>query len=342
MSSATASSGPVRSTGCRRSRIGLPSDGYVLDVGELENNHRAFQLGFKSYLVHTAVVHQDVGRRSWGGQQHVALWPLRHPKRQTWLREQPLAGHAQLASTGVGRQRREPEDARKVRNKHGAFLVARLQEHRVACFDAGKVESSGNGKLYILNTETLQSRPLFTDPEQVKFANLMPAVSPDGKKVAFVSNRSGHFRIWLSNLDGSHARPISPAAADLDETVQLLIEQKVPSWSPDGQWIAHFEGVESDHLSRNTGRADSQKDALIEGSWNVWIVGSDGQSKRKAGHGDDPIWSPDGLLTRSFLDRTKGGANVMIQTKEGWKELPIVPPRTTRYGRFTWKPESAR
>ena len=195
-----------------------------------------------------------------------------------------------------------------------------------------------SSKLYVMDTETLQSRELFTDPEQVKFGNLMPVVSPDGKKVAFVSNRSGHFRIWLSNLDGSHARPISPAAADLDETLQLPIEQKVPSWSPDGQWIAHWEGVETDHLSGSTGRADPQRDALIEASWNVWIVGRDGKNKHKAGHGDDPIWSPDGFLSRSFPDPAKGGANVMIQTKEGWKELPILPPRTTRYGRFTWKP----
>jgi TolB protein len=197
-------------------------------------------------------------------------------------------------------------------------------------------------KLYIMDIETLQSRPLFSDPEQIKYANLMPAVSPDGKRVAFVSNRSGHFRIWLSNLDGSHAKPISPVEAEQDETLHLPIEQKVPSWSPDGQWIAHWEGLEMDHLSGKTGRSDPQRDALIEGSWNVWVVDSEGKRKRKAGHGDDPTWSPDGLLTRSFPDQAKGGANVMIQTIEGWKELPILPANTARYGRFTWKPASAR
>jgi Tol biopolymer transport system component len=195
-----------------------------------------------------------------------------------------------------------------------------------------------SSQLNIMNTETLQSRRLFSDPEQVKFSNLMPVVSPDGTKVAFVSNRSGYYRIWLSNLDGSDARPVSPAAAELDETLQLPIEQKVPSWSPDGRWIAHWEGVEMDHMSKFTGKSDPQRDALIAGTWNVWIVGSDGKNKRKAGRGDDPNWSPDGFVTRSFPDPTKGGANVMIETKDGWKELPIVPAKTPRYGRFTWKP----
>jgi Tol biopolymer transport system component len=199
----------------------------------------------------------------------------------------------------------------------------------------GKAVSS---QLNIMNVETLETRPLFSDPKQVTFSNLMPAVSPDGTRVAFVSNRSGSYRIWLSNLDGSDARLVSPLSADLDERLQLPIEQKVPSWSQDGRWIAHWEGVEMDHMSKFTGKPDREKDALIERSWNVWIVGSDGKNKRKAGHGDDPNWSPDGFVTRAFPDPTRGGPNVMIATKDGWRELPIIPPKTPRYGRFTWKP----
>ncbi|MBI4658680.1 MAG: PD40 domain-containing protein [Verrucomicrobia bacterium] len=203
--------------------------------------------------------------------------------------------------------------------------------------------TSGNspfqtGQLNFMNTETRQFRRLFSDPEQVKFSNMMAVVSPAGTKVAFTSNRSGHYRIWVSNLDGSDASPLSPEAADVDETLQLPIDQKVPSWSPDGKWIAHWEGVEMSHLSLFTGKADHQRDMLIGGTWNVWVVGSDGKNKRKAGRGDDPNWSPDGFVTRSFPD--KGGANVMIEMKDGWKELPIIPAKMPRYGRFTWKPET--
>ena len=44
-------------------KIGLPSADYVLDVGELEYGYRARQAGFTSYIVHSGVIHHDVGRR---------------------------------------------------------------------------------------------------------------------------------------------------------------------------------------------------------------------------------------------------------------------------------------
>ncbi|MBC8372695.1 MAG: PD40 domain-containing protein [Phycisphaerae bacterium] len=199
-------------------------------------------------------------------------------------------------------------------------------------------DPAASSQLHIINTETLQSRRLFTDPEQIKHSNAMPVASPDGKKVAFVSNRSGNYRIWVSNLDGSHAKEISLSSTEYDKAARAPIEQKVPAWSPDGKWIAHWEGVEMLHLSRFTGKQDRKRDKLITQSWNVWVVGIDGKNKRKAGRGDDPTWSPDGFVTRSFPDRKKGGPKIMVETKSGWQELPIVPPRS-RYGRFAWIPQ---
>ena len=199
-------------------------------------------------------------------------------------------------------------------------------------------DPAANSQLRIMNTETMKSRRLFSDSQQIKFSNAMPVVSPKGKKVAFVSNRSGNYRVWLSNLDGSDAKPISPVPTEKDKTLNLPIEQKVPSWSPDGKWIAHWEGVEMIHMSRFTGKRNPKRDQLIAATFHVWVVGSDGKSKRKAGRGDDPNWSPDGFVTRSFPDPKKGGVNVMIEGKNVWRELSIVPMRTTRYGRFTWEP----
>ncbi len=204
-------------------------------------------------------------------------------------------------------------------------------------FKPGK-DPAENSQLHIMNTETMESRRLFSDPQQIKFSNSMAVVSPKGTKVAFVSNRSGNYRIWLSNLDGSDAKPISPTSAEHDGTLKLPIEQKVPAWSPDGKWIAHWEGVEMIHMSKFTGRQDRERDKLIGETWNVWVVDSDGNNKRKAGRGDDPTWSPDGFVTRAFPDPKKGGPKIMAETKSGWKELPIVPPKTPRYGRFAWKP----
>ena len=198
-------------------------------------------------------------------------------------------------------------------------------------------DPASNSQIRIMNTETGESRRLFSDPKQLQFNNAMPSVSPDGTKVVFVSDRSGTFRIWVSNLDGSNATLISPTPTVQDVTLKLPIEQKVPTWSPDGKWIAHWEGVEMIHMSPFTGVSNPKRDQQIAETFHVWVVDSNGQNRRKVGHGDDPTWSPDGYVTRAFPDPQRGGPKVMMETASGEKELPIVP-RKQKWGRFTWLP----
>ncbi|MBN1382122.1 MAG: PD40 domain-containing protein [Deltaproteobacteria bacterium] len=56
-----------------------------------------------------------------------------------------------------------------------------------------------------------------------------PAWKPDGRKIAFTSNRSGNYDIWTVNPDGTGL--IRLTTSDMDE--------KYPSWSPDGTKIAY-------------------------------------------------------------------------------------------------------
>jgi Tol biopolymer transport system component/DNA-binding winged helix-turn-helix (wHTH) protein len=57
-----------------------------------------------------------------------------------------------------------------------------------------------------------------------------PQISPDGKRIAFESERSGFHEVWVANLDGSDALQLSNfRQAGLRGT---------PQWSPDGRWIA--------------------------------------------------------------------------------------------------------
>jgi Tol biopolymer transport system component len=55
-----------------------------------------------------------------------------------------------------------------------------------------------------------------------------PNFSPDGRRVAFTSTRSGSWEIWISDPDGGNA--VKLTSMDANATGG-------PSWSPDGRWI---------------------------------------------------------------------------------------------------------
>jgi eukaryotic-like serine/threonine-protein kinase len=59
-------------------------------------------------------------------------------------------------------------------------------------------------------------------------ANDMPQLSPDSRRVAFTSDRSGGWEIWVTEPDGSNAVKLSSLAARV---------AGYPHWSPDGDQI---------------------------------------------------------------------------------------------------------
>ena len=56
-----------------------------------------------------------------------------------------------------------------------------------------------------------------------------PTYSPDGKKIAFHSNRSGAWEVWVCDRDGSNAVQLTSLRGD---------DWDGSAWSPDGRRIA--------------------------------------------------------------------------------------------------------
>ena len=111
-----------------------------------------------------------------------------------------------------------------------------------------------------------------------------PRFSPDGKKVAFTSNRGGEMlEIWVANADGSNPFPV---------TNRVGRYQGSPDWSPDGRWIAF----------------DSQ---TKEGHWDIWVMEASGAGLRQltSERSDDviPSWSRDGKSIYFCSNRTGRG-----------------------------------
>lgn len=139
--------------------------------------------------------------------------------------------------------------------------------------------------------------------------------SSDGKWIAFDSNRDGERGVYLARADGSEVRRVSGAG-----------HAAVPSWSPDGQWLAFV-------------KAEPDK----SGTWNVWLLDLSTNEQRQVttfsyGQPWGASWFPDGRrIAYSHEDRLivrdlTTGATREFQSPEPGRLLrtPAVSPDGTR------------
>ena len=63
-----------------------------------------------------------------------------------------------------------------------------------------------------------------------------PLASPDGRWIAFQSNRDGDFEIYIANRHGGQLRQLT----------RNSVWDRLPAWSPDGNWIVYSSDVRGD------------------------------------------------------------------------------------------------
>ena len=120
-------------------------------------------------------------------------------------------------------------------------------------------ERDGDPDLWWLDLATGETRVLL----QTDVFEDAPAISANGRRIAFVSNRDGATGVYVAAFDASD---LEATAAHLSDATLLTPEPGSdfrPAFSPDGRWIAY----------------SSNADAPMGFGSNVWIVPSDPASE---------------------------------------------------------------
>ena len=163
--------------------------------------------------------------------------------------------------------------------------------------------STRDGKnldIYVMDGDGRNQKRLTVNPARDE----LPAWSPDGKKIAFVSNRNNvnkdHRQIWVIDADGKNPIRLTDGLRDV-----------FPDWSPDGKKIVYDTHLvpEDHHLAPG----------------GITVMDADGKNKRllkKAG-GLHPTWSPDGKRI-AFISTVDVINHVFVMDADGRNRMQLT------------------
>lgn len=166
-----------------------------------------------------------------------------------------------------------------------------------------------NSHIYKVDITGENLQPVVTDTTA---RNWMPDWSPDGQQIAFCSDRSGVFTLYVMKADGSDLKQITE------------IDSSAPRWAPDGQRIA-FQ-------------------AYVDDNYEIFVVNADGSNlvnlTNHPASDMTPSWSPDGNQLSFTSDRdsaeAKGDIFIMNTAGNNFVNLTRNPAEDNN---ATWSPD---
>jgi TolB protein len=139
-------------------------------------------------------------------------------------------------------------------------------------------------------------------------------VSPDGKHVAFNSDRDGTFNLYLIGADGRGLRQLTHEKRGVEAGMQ--------SWTADGRWI--YFGL------------------FGKGPPRMCRIAPDGSGFRVVGRGIDPAVSPDGRLL-AFARVEGDGHHLFVMNADGTGLRRLTTKGNPLAGvHATWAPDGRR
>ena len=222
-----------------------------------------------------------------------------------------------------------------------------------ANFVVYQTDRDGNWEIYLLDLASWQEYNLTQHPAEDR----NPAVSPDGKHLAFESRRDGNWEIYQLDLQ----------SGGLTRLTQDLAFDGAPAWSPDGSRIAfesyrdgnweiyllELEGLRLSQLTTNPAgdyapawSPDGQSIAFSswrDGDKEVYVMDVDGSSQRNLtqADGDDeyPAWSPDGERLAFVSSRDDGHTTEVYLMNANGQNQTRLTHNDVNDGAPAWSPD---